>query len=183
MGEIESAWLPPCVVLVINDNPYGLMFTLRYSYRSCPLEMFGVHVLDSRRLHDDQCSTQGFIWRMVMCRVELTSSMAWNRRLSEQSCLPPQAIIHIKRRRWSASSIRCISEDIFWLKPAKETWRRSLARPSHNGVWGSIWRSLHQACASKRNQERWSTWSDQDRHHLAQVECSRQRYDLDRAIG
>ena len=38
MGEIESAWLPPCVVLVINDTPYGLMFTLRYSYRSCPLE-------------------------------------------------------------------------------------------------------------------------------------------------
>ena len=34
----ESAWLPPCVVLVINDTPYGLMFTLRYSYRSCPLE-------------------------------------------------------------------------------------------------------------------------------------------------
>ena len=32
----ESAWLPPCMVLVINDNPYGLMFTLRYSYRSCP---------------------------------------------------------------------------------------------------------------------------------------------------
>ena len=38
MGEIESAWLPPCVVLVINDNPYGLMFTLRYSYISCPLK-------------------------------------------------------------------------------------------------------------------------------------------------
>ena len=28
----------PCVVLVINDTLYGLMFTLRYSYRSCPLE-------------------------------------------------------------------------------------------------------------------------------------------------
>ena len=24
--EVESAWLPPCVVLVINDNLYGLMF-------------------------------------------------------------------------------------------------------------------------------------------------------------
>ena len=30
MGEIESAWLPPCVVLVINDNIYGLMFVLSY---------------------------------------------------------------------------------------------------------------------------------------------------------
>ena len=26
----ESAWLPPCVVLVINDNLYGLMFVLSY---------------------------------------------------------------------------------------------------------------------------------------------------------
>ena len=35
MGEIESACVAPCVVLVINDNPYGLMFALRYPYRSC----------------------------------------------------------------------------------------------------------------------------------------------------
>ena len=33
MGEIESACVAPCVVLVINDNPYGLMFVVRYSYR------------------------------------------------------------------------------------------------------------------------------------------------------
>ena len=33
MGEIESACVAPCVVLVINDNPYGLMFALRYSCR------------------------------------------------------------------------------------------------------------------------------------------------------
>ena len=29
----ERAWLPPCVVLVINDNLYGLMFVLSYSCR------------------------------------------------------------------------------------------------------------------------------------------------------
>ena len=29
-GDVESAWLPPCVVLVINDNLYGLMFVLSY---------------------------------------------------------------------------------------------------------------------------------------------------------
>ena len=29
----ESAWLPPCMVLVINDNLYGLMFVLRYICR------------------------------------------------------------------------------------------------------------------------------------------------------
>ena len=28
----------PFVVLVINDNIYGLMLALRYSYRSCPWE-------------------------------------------------------------------------------------------------------------------------------------------------
>ena len=61
MGEIESACVAPCVVLVINDNPYGLMFALRYTCRYCPLEKIGVHVLDSRILHDDQCSIQGFI--------------------------------------------------------------------------------------------------------------------------
>ena len=27
----ERAWLPPCVVLVINDNLYGLMCALSYT--------------------------------------------------------------------------------------------------------------------------------------------------------
>ena len=27
-GKTESAWLPPCIVLVINDNLYGLIFVL-----------------------------------------------------------------------------------------------------------------------------------------------------------
>ena len=31
--EIESAWLPPCMVLIINDNLYGLMFALIYICR------------------------------------------------------------------------------------------------------------------------------------------------------
>jgi hypothetical protein len=28
--------VPPCVVLVINDNPYGLMFALIYICRTYP---------------------------------------------------------------------------------------------------------------------------------------------------
>jgi hypothetical protein len=28
--------VPPCVILVINDNPYGLMFALSYICRTCP---------------------------------------------------------------------------------------------------------------------------------------------------
>ena len=60
-SKIERACVAPCVVLVINDNLYRLMFALRYLYRSCPWEKIGVHVLDSRRLYDDQGSIQGFI--------------------------------------------------------------------------------------------------------------------------
>ena len=129
------------------------MFTLRYSYRSCPWENIGVHVLDSSRWHNDQCSIQGLIWRMVMYRVELIASMAWNRRLSEQSCLPPSHHTYQEKKMKCKLNMMHL-EDIIWLKVAKESWRRCLARPSHNGVWGSIWRSLHQACASKHNQER-----------------------------
>ena len=35
-GPSERACVAPSMVLVINDNPYGLMFPLRYSCRSCP---------------------------------------------------------------------------------------------------------------------------------------------------
>jgi hypothetical protein len=28
--------VPLCVILVINDNPYGLMFALSYIYMTCP---------------------------------------------------------------------------------------------------------------------------------------------------
>ena len=73
--------VPPCVVLVINDNPYGLMFALRYPYRSCPWENIGVHVLDSRIFHDGHCYIQGFICRMIMYRVEhiaIMSIISWS---------------------------------------------------------------------------------------------------------
>jgi hypothetical protein len=32
----ERSYLAPCVVLVINDNPYGLMVALSYMCRTCP---------------------------------------------------------------------------------------------------------------------------------------------------
>ena len=38
----------PCVVLVINDNPYGLMFALRYPCRFVHCHHLNFHVLDSR---------------------------------------------------------------------------------------------------------------------------------------
>jgi hypothetical protein len=33
---IERSYRAPCVVLVINDNPYGLMVALSYMCRTCP---------------------------------------------------------------------------------------------------------------------------------------------------
>jgi hypothetical protein len=56
----------------------------------------------------------------------------------------------------------------------------------YGGAFGEVFIKHVLASAIKKGGPlgvRWSTWSDQDRHHLAQVECSRQRYDLDRAIG
>jgi hypothetical protein len=32
----ERSYRAPCVVLVINDNPYGLMVALSYMCRTCP---------------------------------------------------------------------------------------------------------------------------------------------------
>ena len=34
--QTERACVATSMVLVINDNPCGLMFALRYSCRSCP---------------------------------------------------------------------------------------------------------------------------------------------------
>ena len=42
--------VPPCVVLVINDNPYGLMCILRYPYR-----------LVHRQCMNSICWVQGWI--------------------------------------------------------------------------------------------------------------------------
>ena len=75
------------MVLVINDNPYGLMFALRYPYRYCPWEAFGVHVLDSRSFHDDHCYFQGFLSRTVMYRVVHIASMFCRKGLGDLSRL------------------------------------------------------------------------------------------------
>jgi hypothetical protein len=36
MAVVERSYRAPCVVLVINDNPYGLMVALSYMCRTCP---------------------------------------------------------------------------------------------------------------------------------------------------
>ena len=58
--------ISPYVVLVIDDNSYGLMVALSYIYRICPLALLEVHLLGSRSLYDDQGGIQGIIQRMVI---------------------------------------------------------------------------------------------------------------------
>ena len=53
MEEIERAWLPTCVVLVINDNLYGLMCALSYICNVGPYRMIVLHMLESRLKEED----------------------------------------------------------------------------------------------------------------------------------
>ena len=53
MGMGERAWLPPCVVLVINDNLYGLMVALSYICRFGPYALLDLHMLESRLREED----------------------------------------------------------------------------------------------------------------------------------
>ena len=53
MGEIERAWLPPCVVLVINDNLYGLIGVLSYICRFALYALLDLHMLESRLREED----------------------------------------------------------------------------------------------------------------------------------
>ena len=48
MSQTERAWLPPYVVLIINDNLYGLICALSYICSVGPLACFELHMLESR---------------------------------------------------------------------------------------------------------------------------------------
>ena len=50
----ESAWLIPCMVLVINDNLYGLIFALSYICR-LSICLLVLHLLESRLREDEKC--------------------------------------------------------------------------------------------------------------------------------
>ena len=53
--------ISPYVVLVIDDNPYGLMVALSYIRRICPYALLEIHLLVSRSLYDDQGGIQGCV--------------------------------------------------------------------------------------------------------------------------
>jgi hypothetical protein len=42
--DTERTYGDPCVILVINDNPYELMVALSYMCRTCPLTMLEPYV-------------------------------------------------------------------------------------------------------------------------------------------
>ena len=175
---VERACVAPSVVLVINDNPCGLIFALRYSCRSCPSENieFMCWALEDYMMINALFLGLYEEWSSV----ELSILQVWlGKGVWVNFHVYLQAIIYIKRR-WSASSIWSISEDIIWLKLAMETWRRSLASLSimeYGGAFGDVF--IKHVLASTINKGV-PTWEIQDLHHLAQVECARKRYDLDR---
>ena len=45
--------MPPYVVLLINDNPYGLMVALTYICRFGPYALLDLHILESRLREED----------------------------------------------------------------------------------------------------------------------------------
>jgi hypothetical protein len=44
MEKGERTYGAPCVVLIIDDNPYGLMVALSYMCRTCPYTMLEPYV-------------------------------------------------------------------------------------------------------------------------------------------
>ena len=59
-----------CVVLVINDNLYGLMVALSYPCRACPLTMLEHHVLVSSLKEEDKVMTKAIFKSSYILREE-----------------------------------------------------------------------------------------------------------------
>ena len=68
MGEIESAWLIPCMVLVINDNLYGLIFALSFMCR-LSFSLCQDHLLIKAKLVF-MCWSQGDLHLLESCSRE-----------------------------------------------------------------------------------------------------------------
>ena len=91
--------MPPYVVLVINDNPYGLMVALSYLvvfvHRNACRPYVGFNV-ERRRLSDDQ-EVQGVIRRMVMMMLSIVQVQEYH--LEEITCLELATILEIMVKR------------------------------------------------------------------------------------
>jgi hypothetical protein len=115
------------------------------------------------------------------------SSVSWRKRLSELSCVSSRHHHYGERRIDSRiHQVKAQDQDkqldeIIWLKLAiycvHGYVKICLKRVSPIVEYGEQSARLHRASSIKKGGP---TWEDQDRIHLAQVECARQRYILDR---
>ena len=144
MGEIESAWSIPCMVLVINDNLYGLIFELSFLCVGCPLACVKI---------------------MCWSRPSLLVSIGWSQGQGRRSFVDQgQACLHVlesrcvawspfvgvklkgRRRRFGLIKALC---GLINSQVQVKIFRRVL---SPSWCMGERHENLHQA---RRNQERW----------------------------
>ena len=97
MGEIERTCGPPCVVLVINDNPYGLMCKLSLTCRFVHWHRLD-HVLVSRMKKKKQ-------YPRALCLLE-----SWRKKELEGWSRQVQRVASIwinLKKGWRRASSRC----------------------------------------------------------------------------
>ena len=75
MGEIESAWLIPCMVLGINDNLYGLIFALRSMCR-LSFSLCQDHLLIKAKLVS-MCWSQGALLDLHLLESSSREEKCW----------------------------------------------------------------------------------------------------------
>ena len=85
---------PSCVVLVINDNLYGLMVALSYPCRACPLAMLEHHVLVSRLKEEDKVMTKAISKSSYILREEVEVQVQ-EKHIEEILCLKLVTLLEI----------------------------------------------------------------------------------------
>ena len=113
-GRLKEHALPPCLVLVIDDNPYGLMVCLELHLKGLSIgfawrSFIGFKAI-SRRLCVDQGGIQGFIQRLVMWELSLLQAC-----LEEEDCVNLhvylQDIILVNQVDQHTKRTRCTERD------------------------------------------------------------------------
>ena len=97
-SPLKGHVVPPCVVLVIDDNLYGLTVAVSYIWRICWSPCVGFKEF----MRWPKCFSRnypkiGHVW------VELIASMSWRRRLCDHSCLPSRH--HLNEESWKDSML------------------------------------------------------------------------------
>ena len=195
----QSLWTNVCIELYLKDlsicnacRPYvGFMVKRRIKQRRCKVDQDKWYSRKIQRM---------VLWELSLkwpeypacTRRSLRWRMSWRiRRLSESSCLSSRHH-HYEVRRKDSSLIKAkckfkmdISKRLYaWSLPhildGNGYVKMCLNESLPYWVWvSSLWFFIkqEQEYAIKKGAP---TWEGEDRHHLAQVGCARQRYYLDR---